>query len=67
MPSNTPPATKMVIDFIDNNGKVITSHPFAVKAEGDLIGAVADAYTRLHREHPNVSGFDVELILRKAN
>jgi hypothetical protein len=65
MPETTPPTTKIAIDFTQN-GKVITSHPASIRAEGDLIGAIAKAYERLRREHPGISAFDVDMLVRKS-
>ena len=63
MPHDAVPAPEIRIDFIRDR-KVLTSHPATVKTEGDLIGAVADAYARFRRENPGVSAFDAEVSIR---
>ena len=63
---NTTAAKEIKIDFL-RDGTIITGHPTTVKAESDLIGALAVAYMRFHVEYPEVSVWDVDIYIRRSH
>jgi hypothetical protein len=59
-------ATKLNIEFLRRDGKMITRHTIFVRAEGDLERGIGEAYARFRREHPDQSAFDPEVSIRRA-
>jgi hypothetical protein len=59
---DTTPAKEIKIDFL-HHGTTITGHPTTVKAQSDLIGALAAAYMRFNVEHPEFSVWDVDIYI----